>query len=473
MNKTSKNQGFIRFFIEIPCFFLLNLGLEYYLHNEIQAWYGITSIGYPHPYWIGIGLFSTIYGVKEGGIVGVLSAGIYIYFSKIFPSWNPLEWNEYGILPFAFIILGILLGIVHDSYLEKINILENKTSDLTGKIFKFNELNQKLVATNLNLEKKIVFSQQTFHTIYDIADKLNNFQLEELYQNIPKIISKHFKSKKCSFYLKQADNSITLKSQVGWESMRQFSSSYTHDDTLYFTLTDLSQTTVLEPKELKQLGVDAFFIIALVTPEKNLFGMIKVEEIDFINVSEDNILFVRMLSNWIMQSIYNGLRFAEKDKSSTFEPRTGLTREASFWARSQKVIASAVRHKFEVVLLLMKLNFPESMDSSDKNILINQMGIIINAVCRVDDEVGIAELESSYHFMIILAHTNKSQSSFVTQKIEEKISNSLLSTYNKDHSLYSWETLSFDDGTIFLSDIVQEKVFNPLNSIKLKYKKEK
>lgn len=404
--------------------------------------------------------------------MGFLSAGLYIFFSNSSPSWNPLEWGTYGILPFSFIFSGILIGIVHSRYNNTVSSLKRKNGSLKNKVFQLDKTNQKLVETNLKFEKKIVFGQQTFHTVYRIAEKLNSFQLDELYQNIPELVSRHLKARKCSFFLKRPDNSIVLKSLHGWEHSDEFPARYTHDDTLYFTLTDLNQTTVLGPRQIKALGIDGYFIVALITPEKNLFGMIKIEAIDFINVSEESIRFLQMLSNWIMQSIYNGLRFAEKEKSSAYEPGTGLAREASFWGRAQKVIASAVRHKFEVVLMMMKLNLPDDMDSSEKNTLISQMGVIINEVCRVDDELGIAELDSPYHFMILLAHTNKQQSCFVAEKIESKISNSILSAYNKDKNLYDWEILSFDDGTLFLSDIVQENVFNPLNSIKLKYKQQ-
>lgn len=469
MNRILINWSFVRFFIEIPCFFILNFGMELYLYGKIQAWYGIGSPEIPHPYWIGILIFSVIYGVKEGAVVGGLSAILYLYYSDIVTAWNPLEFGTAGILPFSFIFTGVLLGIIHDNYSHQINFIKQESIGLKNKISEFFTLNEKLVSTNLKLEKKIVFSQQTFNTIYDIAEKLNNFHLTELYRNIPSLISQQFKASKCSFYLMRPDNSITLKSQVGWENPEEFSTRYKHDNTLYYTLKDFEKTTVMEPKEVKQIGVDAFFIIALVTPEKNLFGMIKIEEINFLTVSEDSIQFMSMLSQWIMQSIYNGLRFTENEKSASFEPVTGLTREATFWTRTQKVIAAAVRHKFEVVLLLMTLQFSEDMDTGERNTLINHMGIIINEVCRVDDEVGIADLDSSYHFMILLAHTNTSQCSFVTQKIEEKISNSELNIYNRDQTLYNWEVLSFNDGTLFLSDIVQLKVFNPLNSVKHKY----
>ncbi|MBU3918193.1 hypothetical protein KKA14_21900, partial [bacterium] len=207
---------------------------------------------------------------------------------------------------------------------------------------------------------------------------------------------------------------------------------------------------------------DAFFVVPLITDEKNLLGMIKVEEIDFLNVTQDNIRFLSLLGKWIMQSIVNGLRYAERERQSTFEPQTGLVRETAFWFRTKKIIASAVRHKHEVVLLLLTLNIGKEVVSLEKNIFINKIGNTIREVCRFDDEIGIADIEMPYNFMLIMPFTNKEQAGVVLNKIINLLKG--VSTEHlqiKKEELFSWKVLSLEDGSLFLSEIVQDRIFNP------------
>ncbi len=453
-----------RFGLEIPAFFVLISLLEYSIFDTLTGWSIKTSTVFPHPYWIGILVFALMYGLTSGIITGIVAASLLIGFSPVDFGPNPLSWGEITLLPLFFVFFGALIGIISRFRKNRLYDLEFENHNLNNQIKDLNQVTGRLTRTNLNLEKKIVFRLETFQSVYEIAEKLNKLHLDQLYEAIPQLVSKYFKAQRCSFYLLEPDGNLTLKSSFGWTRENEHRRVYDADSELIETLSSLEESAVITMETLMELKIDAFFAVALITQERKLLGMIKIESIDFLNVTDDNLRFLSMLSKWFMQSIVNGLRYAEKEKESTFEPGTGLIREEAFWFIVKKAVASAVRHKYEIVLLNLTLKFPDTVGTVEKNLLIKKMGTILKNVCRIDDEVGIADVGRPYSFMLMMPYTSEQQADVVIDKVTGSVKENLYSTYSYVGKVefLTWEILSLDDGTLFLSETVQHMIFDPI-----------
>jgi GAF domain-containing protein len=463
-NKKILLQVLKRLGLEIPGFFFLLSLVEFLVYDSLSGWMGSLPLPFPHPYWIGILVFALMYGLIPGLVSGVAAAGLLVYFSPIQFGANPLHWGEKSILPALFVIVGALIGVISMFHKNRTQDLEEENSKLNDQIKQLNLITGRLTRSNLNLEKKIVFRLETFQSVYEIAEKLNKLHLDQLYDAIPQLVSKYFKAQSCSFFLLETDGSLALKSEHGWSEDQQYPRVYESKSALIETLFQLDESAVITMETLMDLKVDAFFAVALITPDKKPLGMIKIESIDFLNVTEDNLRFLSMLSKWFMQSIVNGIRYAEKEKESTFEPGTGLIREEAYWFLVKKMVASAVRHKYEIVLLCLTLDFPISVGTIQKNILINKMGNILKNVCRIDDEVGIADVERPYSFLLMMPYTTKHQAEVVIEKVTKSVQDNLQNSYSYmgDNSFLFWEILSLEDGTLFLSEMVQLMIFDPI-----------
>ena len=454
-----------RSLIEIPLFFLIILYVENSLFGSINGWYLSVDPPFPHPYWIGILLFSFVYGAWEGFLTGIIAAALVVNLSPVSFGWNPLEWGVNAILPCSFVMVGSLFGVIQHLNSEKSREMYVENNSLVNQIVELDQTTTRLTKSNLNLEKKIVFRLETFQSVYNIAERLNNLRLSELFQTVPELIVKYVKAKQCSFYLAEPDGSLTLKSYLGWPDTTTRPTRYGAERPLLMGIREIKETTVIEPEEIEALEIDAYFLVVLVTMEKNLLGILKIEEIDFIDVTRDNINFLSLLGKWITQSIVNGIRYAESERMTAFEPETGLVKEASFWFRVTKIVASSVRHKNEMVLLLLKLSFPEDIVSFEKNSILNTVGVIIKKVCRVDDEIGIADQGKPYHFMLVMPFTNNEQAERVMEKINDQIKKSVPIAHSKgrEQNFFDWTVLALEDGSLFLSELVQDKIFNPIN----------
>lgn len=455
-----------RLILEIPGFFLLITLAEYILFDSLRAWVIPTEFGYPHPYWIGILLFSIVYGLREGLVASIAAAALYMAFSPFEYNWNPFEWSSTAVFPMLFILVGVLVGLSSTSYKESLGSLIRKNVKLKEQLEEADALATRLNRQNLDLERKIVFRLETFQSVYDIAEKLNRLNLEQLYDVIPQLVGKYVKAEQCSFFLVETDGSLKLKSTFGWSDPPVYPVAYSSDSKLLQRFNTFDETKVLAMEAVKELGLEGFFISALISPERKLLGMIKLESIKFLDVSPDNVRFLSMLSKWITQSILNGLRYAEQEKQSAFEPGTGLVREETFWFLVKRNVASAVRHKHDSTLMLLRLNFPEEVLPVEKNILIAHIGKIIRDICRIDDEVGIADLDRSYSFMFLLPYTTTEKACHVKSKTTEVLTRQLgeKHPYAGDPSFYSWEVLSLEDGSLFLSEVVQNRIFDPLST---------
>jgi hypothetical protein len=453
-----------RFFIEIPAFFIGISILEVAIFGSLTAWIGRPPSLAPHPYWIGILLFALIYGFAEGLIAGIIAVSLLVIYSPLQFGWNPLAWGEVSVLPMFFILVGLLVGVFSWQQKARLTVKDTAQRKLIEEVSHLHQITDQLTRSNLNLEKKIVFRLETFQSVYEIAEKLNKLHLDQLYGTIPQLVAKYFNAEQCSLFLIEPDGSLMLKSTHGWIGGDDYPALYDSNSELVAKLNSFEEIIVLSPESLQKMQVDACFAVALVTQEKKLLGLIKIENIEFLKISQDNIRFLSLLSKWFVQSIINGLRYAEKEKESTFDPRTGLVREDTFWFMVKKIVASAVRHKYETVLMNVSIVFPNSVGSIEKNMLINRIGEILKRTCRIDDEVGIADIDRPYNFMLMMPYTNKDQAKVVLKKASQTITEQLSTAYPyaREPDFLFWEVLSLGDGSLFLSETVQKMIFDPI-----------
>lgn len=453
-----------RFLFEVPAYFIGVTLAELAIYDSYNAWIGSPLATILHPYWIGIILFALIYGLAESLTASAIASGMYILFSPIKYNWNPLLWQGAETLPLYFMLTGSLLGVF--SLQRKTQLVEKELINLKLKeeVAQLHQITDQLTRSNLNLEKKIVFRLETFQSVYEIAEKLNKLHLDQLYEAIPQLVAKYCEAEQCSLYLLGEDGSLTLKSNHGWTGMDLFPVRFDSTSELVEKLHGFKETVVLSPESLQKMRVDAYFVVALIPPERKPLGIIKIESIELLKVSQESLKFLSQLSKWFIQSIINGLRYAERERESTFDPRTGLVREDTFWFMVKKIVAGAVRHKYETVLLLVQIVFPDSIGSIEKNMLISRIGGILKRTCRIDDEVGIADSNRSYSFMLMMPHTNEDQARVVITKVYQTISEQLSAVYSfvEEPDFLIWEVLSLGNGSLFLSETVQKMIFDPI-----------
>ena len=70
---------------------------------------------------------------------------------------------------------------------------------------------------------------------------------------------------------------------------------FSPESTLLKKLNEINESIIISPEAIKQFDVTAYFLLPLYTKDKRLLGLIKIEAIDFVNVTTDNVRFLALL----------------------------------------------------------------------------------------------------------------------------------------------------------------------------------
>ena len=137
---------------EVPICFLIFYGINVIFLPEIPAYIGIS----PHPFWLGILLFSFRYGTYPGVLSGIIAAAIYLAQNFFEGERYLFEDLGFYLLPSLFIVCGALAGAGVARYLKTINSFKLENNLLT--------LSKKEIQTELDSEKKqyIILGMRSF-----------------------------------------------------------------------------------------------------------------------------------------------------------------------------------------------------------------------------------------------------------------------------------------------------------------------
>ncbi|MGK0290634.1 MAG: hypothetical protein ACI86H_002093, partial [bacterium] len=341
--------------------------------------------------------------------------------------------------------------------------------------------NSQMIATNLRLERKIVSRYDTFHSLYDISQKLTRLHLEEIYQSIPEIIGKYFGSEKASFYKFEDRNMLVLKNSIGWKDNHEFEEKFDLIHMLTLNIRFLKEVTVLGPVELEELNIPAYFVVALVSKsDHELFGMIKIEKTSVIDIIPSNIKLLSLLGNWIVEAIENSRKYAESQALARVDAITGLVHEEAFWEDMQRAVTSALRNKYDVVLIFFYLTIldtyeeddeeeeetetsswfsdEEDDDRSKEDILYQEIAELLKEQGRSDDGVAIGLPTSPYQFMLLLPFTSMELAEIPLERIHHKMKKVDELYAEKTPFRYEIKAVSLLDGSMFLDPIIHDKI---------------
>ncbi len=453
-NKVTKKIN--RVIFELPLVFTLILIIEYQIWGNLNGWKAIESTFIPHPFWFPIILFGMFYGVMEGALAGLTAAILHINSFPDIQGINPLEWGGQAILPFTFIFVGTLIGLFRTEFLRNIKHVFNENRRLKEQIDLIDHENNALSKENSNLEKRIVFRLETFQSVYEIAQSLNYPYLNGLYKAIPPVIAEYLNTLQCSLFIKNTDGSLIMQSNAGWKENNTFPNNYAQDSPQTRFLETFRSVSVIEMDELASQDIPGHFLITLTSENGDLLGFIKIEEILLTNISERSLLFYILIGGWISEAIVSTI---SQSKNALIDFETGLLREDSFWNRFQKQVSKSLRHKTEFVLAILTINISDDLSQVAHNEITHIIGEQIHKACRSDDEIGLADQDSSHDFLFMLPQQEKKTVTMLQNKINQIVQEE---DYGEDLNNVTikpeWEILSLQDGELFLSDVVLQRL---------------
>ena len=431
-----------RFLIEIPFIFLAFELFEQFLNSKELSFAYLS----PHPYLAVVIGLALIYGLPSGIFSGIIASLLIVNFKEV-PHMSSYMMVLELFTPFFMIIGGASVGAF--SSLQKANLFElnTKANELAGSLTELDKDRERLTKTNLILEKKVVTREDTILTLYEAAQNLGSLDVQEILSAIPNLLTSYMNAEKCSVYVLQ-DNQLTLNVQHNWNSDEEYPRTYPKDHALFKKLT--APFYMLSQSDLE--GIDDSLLIApLVTPEKELYGIVKIEKITFLNLTPSSIKMLEILSIWIMNAIVNASSYDKSKQSQVRDEQTGAYSFFFFKERLLREIRLALRYELNLTVILVRIEMFETMTESIKGKVLSIISRVMEFKFREDDIIARGE-GGEFQFAVLQPFTDREQAdASLTRCLREILSYEFKPFEDEDIPLLMlWEILDIKEES-FLS----------------------
>jgi hypothetical protein len=283
---------------ETLAFLALALGLD------LAFGHGTRFINTPlHPFWIIILLVTVQYGPVEGVVSALLSSAFLLAGNM--PE-QTLSETMYGyllrvsLLPFLWIMTALVLGAIRAR-----QIAERRT--FVEQLEKSNEASKAIIESykaikqsKERLELRLAEERRSVLTVYEVAKSLETLNPLTANAGIEQLVQVALNPTKFSLY-RWKGNRLALEQSHGWQSEEEFTTVFDNNSGLvqqamlkgrFLCITRKEDETLLDGQ-----GILAGPIIDEDTGK--FYGMLKIEEIGFIDIGIRTRETFRIISAWI------------------------------------------------------------------------------------------------------------------------------------------------------------------------------
>ncbi len=400
----------------------------------------------PHPYWIFILLFAVRYGSIAGLVSAIAFSALYILQGQfLFYNGDNIAQQMRMLLknPLLFVVGGLVIGYFVDEYHYNIKQL-NKT--LADKKRDLQELFQKYVrarGVSEKLENRLLSEEQTALSLYEAAKKLERLDIEKLYDGVLELLKKFAKVRKASFYVLD-NNDLKLKASFGWKDDKPAEFIERNDLLFEEVVEKKKQVTVKNIEWMEAETVASGFLCAfpVILSKDTIFGMIKIEEMDFINVNSTSLKFIQMIVEWAQISIYNAMQYQKQKDKNIEDEFSGAYTFSYFIERLRKEIRLSHRYDLHLSIIRLHIQDYKNFESRFQQMALNIIGLIFKNILRDVDIV--AHLKEPGQFAIMLPCTPAENAGVVIERIEQELKNMSVKPYKDEEEMMQVETEVYD-----------------------------
>ncbi|MFV0339637.1 MAG: hypothetical protein ACK5MA_03260 [Parachlamydiaceae bacterium] len=265
--------------------FLFILTLGNYLFSD-----GARFITYKyHPFWIIILLTSSIYGAVEGLFAALLSTLVLYYrnIPEIQADQSLFEYElQVGLLPALWLIVAFVLGEIRSSVDWRLKTLSEAALHADSKAEKIAAEFTSLKEQNHQLSLSLSSKEETVSSAFEAFKTLETIDPAQVILGLDSIVHLSLRPRKFSVYAMGPSGLEAAKSK-GWTEEDHYTRRFTESTPIYNAMIhERRLISVINRQDQKIMGKEGILASPLIDPDTNaVFGMIKVEEIEFQNLN--------------------------------------------------------------------------------------------------------------------------------------------------------------------------------------------
>jgi len=260
-------------------------------------------VGYDfHPFYFVILLITLRYGYRKSIYTMILAGSLYSLFYILKSShFNYYDLFDACYQPIAFLAFWLFLGLIVDLDKKKIITLSEEKKQLKQTISHGEAEIEKINSLNEKISEELSKSSKGFSTLFDTTKSLFNEDVMVLYRTAYDVLNKIIgTSKAYVFYLDDDDFKLAAPKDIKMDLTNLVSSEKIDEvrKSHKFIRLDMQDENMISDNEPVFIGP----IIHDATD--TLYGLIVVEELDFLKYNKNTFRSFKNLCKWVGDILY-------------------------------------------------------------------------------------------------------------------------------------------------------------------------
>jgi polysaccharide biosynthesis protein PelD len=268
----------------------------------------------PHPFWAIVLLAAAQYGTNEGLLAAAL-ATVALLAGRVPEQGfdeDPYAWLlRISVTPVLWLIAAVVLGGIRDGHKRRSDALREELARTRGEARAIAEAYERLFLTKSELEARVAGQVRTVPRIYNAARAIERKDTCEVLMGVAPLMRSVLGPTKFSLFLLNG-RTLEAAASAGWTSEDRFVREFDSDTELFRAVVGGRQTLVgANPEHEAILRGEGMLAGPLVSEETGkVIGMLKVEEIPFVELNPSTVQNFRVACDWVGQAFDNAQSFA-------------------------------------------------------------------------------------------------------------------------------------------------------------------
>ncbi len=380
----------------------------------------------PHPFWIIVLLISVQYGSNEG-LVAVLLSSLVLLVGNM--PVQQIDQDFYGWLlhvmanPLMWLIAAVILGEIRMRHIRERDLLASELASAQEREKTFADSYEKVRTRKERLELNVASQVRTETAAYRAAKAMEKLDPAHVIEGVATMVESALGAEKFSLYLLEGD-SLQRSLTHGWGERDEeaLGDGYRSQSALYQAIIGRKETlcVVNEAHERILAGQGVLAGPLLDTETGIVHGMLKIENLPFLEMNLNTVESFRALCEWIALALANARNYQLAMNESTVNPEHNLMTRSFFARYRDYIMALAKRLKFNVFMIGVTVSNHDTLDAEAQ---IRMARILSETVDKTLRNVDFAfdYQQDTAHYALILPATDAQGADVVRQKLEKEL----------------------------------------------------
>lgn len=394
-------------FFEIPLCYLCLALFNWRFLPDTPAFFGLD----PHPYWIGVLLFSVRYGLAAGAAAGAVAAVCYL--TIVWYTLEPYLFSDltFYALPGWFLLIGTMIGAAVSHYRQQRDQARSAELESTAHIDALQEALALKAQITAQLEERIVTQTSSLISVYEGARKFSAVSEAELYPGILDYLATVLEADAAALHLRTPDG-WRLACTHGWQPDAPREPHRAADTGLIglagtqnriVSLRDFAQPG-MPTAALPQFG-DAIVAGPLRDGEEGaVIGVVSIQKIPFLKLTSSTVTLFSFLLNWAARSLAQSRYIRGLQAHAIVDPQWDVCTAGYLARRGLQEFERSQRYYLPLSYGAIRLRLPATLPPRQQQRMRYLLGQLLIRTVRDIDLVGLADADGSdFHILWLTA----------------------------------------------------------------------